>query len=282
MYPGDRAKEIMNLNPIGEGYLSPLLVFCELTNSRSKLTPASRAGYHFVSGRIGLCKSKQYFGAQAGTRGLIRLSDMDVDISIQDKMRIRAAWLWMKINHPLIKDLNVDEPSDLTNATETLVENDTEGTDEYVDKSRLEACHMGPVGTGGPSTADEANNLANLTIGLLGRDQEIVKYSNPCLLGYLFPTLYPGGQGFFSLDYSGVKRRCIGEIEVYETEGITYRNEEGSIEYPLFSSENDSDGWTHDAHSVDHPIVGNGQSQISETEHEDTEVDSDSSDSEGM
>ena len=82
--------------------------------------------------------------------------------------------------------------------------------------SPLGAYHMGPVGTGGPTTADESNNLANLTIGLLGRNQEAVKYSNPCLLGYLFPTLYPRGQGFYSLDYDGVKRGHNDQIEFYD------------------------------------------------------------------
>jgi hypothetical protein len=215
MYPGDQADEIRDLNPIGEGYLCPILVFCELTNSRSKLTPSSRAGYHFVSGRISLCKSKQYFGSHAGTRGLIRLSDIDVKMSIEDKQRICNAWYWMKQNHPLIKDLDIEEPSDLTNATETLLE-DVGMTEEDIDISRLGACHMGPIGTGGPTTADESNNLANLTIGLLGRDQKVVKYSNPCLLGYLFPTLYPRGQGFYSLDYDGVKRGYDDHIEFYD------------------------------------------------------------------
>ncbi|OAQ32493.1 hypothetical protein K457DRAFT_16501 [Linnemannia elongata AG-77] len=102
-------------------------------------------------------------------------------------------------------------------------------TEQDVDITRLGACHMGPVGTGGPTTADESNNLGNLTIGLLGRDQKVVKYSNPCLLGYLFPTLYPRGQGFYSLDYDGVKRGNIDQIEVYdETMGDnrTYLNDE--------------------------------------------------------
>jgi hypothetical protein len=140
---------------------------------------------------------------------------MDVKMSIQDKQRICIAWDWMKENHPLIKELDIEEPSDLTNATETLLE-ESEMAEQGDDMTRLGAFHMGPVGTGGPTTADESNNLGNLTIGLLGRDQKVVKYSNPCLLGYLFPTLYPRGQGFFSLDYEGVKRGNIDEIEIYD------------------------------------------------------------------
>lgn len=216
IYPGDQPDEIRDLNQFGEGYLSPILVFCELTNSRTKLTPASRAGYHFVSGRISLSKSNKYFGFHAGTRGLIRLSDMDVMMSDYDKQRICNAWHWMKLHHPLIKSLDIEEPSDMTNATETLLQPVSELTNEVDGMSRLGAYHMGPVGTGGPTTADESNNIANLTIGLLGRDQQLVKYSNPCLLGYLFPTLYPQGRGFYSMDYDGVKNGDNDEIDFYD------------------------------------------------------------------
>ncbi|KAI7818574.1 hypothetical protein BC939DRAFT_462526, partial [Gamsiella multidivaricata] len=205
---------------------------------------------------------------------------MDANLSIQDKIRIRAAWLWMKLNHPLIKELNVDEPSDLTDATETLLEYNAEAADESANMSRLEAFHMGPVGTGGPTTADEANNLANLTFGLLGRDQEVVKYSNPRLLGYLFPTLYPSGQGFFSLDYSGVKRGCNGEIEVFEVKDINYRNDQASVQDLSLLSEDNSDGSTSDARSVDEPSDDQDQIENPEAEYVESDVDSDSSDNE--
>lgn len=214
MYPGDQPAELQDLNPIGEGYLCPILVFCELTNSRSKLTPASRAGNHFVSGRIGLYKSNRYFGAHAGTRGLIRLSDMDAKMSDVDKRRVCDAWDWLKLNHPLIKELNMQDPGILTNATETLLQERVQEEEDRVETSALAACHLGPIGTGGPMAGDELNNLGNLTIGLLGPEQEVVKYSNPCLLGYLFPTLYPRGQGYFSLDYGGVIRG--DPIELHE------------------------------------------------------------------
>ena len=56
MYPGDLPEELRNLHPRVEGFLSPILVFSELTSSPSKLNRANRAGHHFVSGRIGLYK----------------------------------------------------------------------------------------------------------------------------------------------------------------------------------------------------------------------------------
>lgn len=217
MYPGLQPDKLQNLHPSAEGFLSPILVFCELTNSRSKLTRATRAGHHFVSGRIGLYKSNTYLGAHVGTRGLISLSDITVEISKPEKQKICDAWDWMKQHHPLIRRVNVDEPSDLMNATETIVEQEL-GTSERrnVNVSALRAYHMGPVGTGGPRTADESSNLDNMPIGVLGRDQQLVKYSNPCLLGYLFPTLYPEGRGFFSKDYDGINNAQSQRIQCHD------------------------------------------------------------------
>ncbi|KAK3842807.1 MAG: hypothetical protein J3R72DRAFT_420982 [Linnemannia gamsii] len=124
MYPGCQPDELRDLHIRGEGFLSPILVFCELTNSRSKLTQATRAGHHFVSGRIGLYKSKEYLGAHVGTRGLVKLSD-NVKMKPEEKLKILRAWDWLKQNHPLIKQVDVNEPSDLMNATEKVVDKDT-------------------------------------------------------------------------------------------------------------------------------------------------------------
>ncbi|KAH7052425.1 hypothetical protein BKA57DRAFT_502600 [Linnemannia elongata] len=209
-------------------------------------------------------------------------------MSIEDKQRIYIAWYWMKENHPLIKGLDIEEPSDLTNASETLLE-EAEITEEGVDMTRLGACHMGPVGTGGPTTADESNNLGNMAIGLLGRDQKVVKYSNSCLLGYLFPTLYPRGQGFFSLDYDGVKRANIDQIAVYdEIMGYnrTYRNDKvgGSGEEHVLLSEYERgeskpDDCTDDTRDND-DIADQEQLADSDSDEEDTDIESDISDSE--
>lgn len=217
MYPGLQPEELRNLHLRGEGFLSPILVFCELTNSRSKLTRATRAGHHFVSGRIGLYKSKEFLGAHVGTRGMVELSDKKVKMKPEEKQKICRAWDWLKLNHPLIRQVDVDEPGDLMNATENVVEQEPESHGaRNVNVSGLRAYHLGPVGTGGPRTADESSNLDNMPIGILGRDQQLVKYSNPCLLGYLFPTLYPEGRGFFSKDYDG--------IEVGQNQRIRYHD----------------------------------------------------------
>ncbi|KAG0047883.1 hypothetical protein BGZ89_004763, partial [Linnemannia elongata] len=64
---------------------------------------------------------------------------------------------------------------------------------------------MGSVGTGGPRTAHELSYLDDMVIGILGRDQQLIKYPHPCHLGYLFPNLYPKGRGFFSKDYGGIE-----------------------------------------------------------------------------
>ncbi|KAG0320070.1 hypothetical protein BG000_003709 [Podila horticola] len=132
---------------------------------RSKLTRATRAGHHFVSGRIGLYKSNEYHGAHVGTRGLINLSDITVEISEPEKQKKCDAWDWMKQHHPLIRRVNVDEPSELMNATERVIKQESESYGRRnVNVPGLRACHMGPVGTGGPRTADESSNLENMPL----------------------------------------------------------------------------------------------------------------------
>ncbi|KAF9333548.1 hypothetical protein BGZ91_011215 [Linnemannia elongata] len=76
--------------------------------------------------------------------------------------------------------------------------------------------HMGPVITGDTRTADESNYLGNMITGILGCDQQLVKYSNPCLLEYLLPNLYPKGRGFFSKDYSGIEGDQNRRIQYYD------------------------------------------------------------------
>lgn len=165
---GLQPDKLRNLYAFADGFLSPILVFCELTNSRTKLTRSTQAGHHFVLGRIGPGKNDNYLGAHAGTRGLIRLSDEKTELSKEDKKRICDVWDWMKNNHPLIKGVNIDEPSDLTNASERPVQCESElGGRRNVNGSRLRAYHMGPVGTGGPRTADESSKVDNLTTGVM-------------------------------------------------------------------------------------------------------------------
>ncbi|KAF9082828.1 hypothetical protein BGX29_003594, partial [Mortierella sp. GBA35] len=225
MYPGPQPDELRNLHPSAEGFLSPILVFCELTNSRSKLTRATRASHHFVSGRIGLYKNKEYLGAHVGTRGLVKLSDMKLD---------------------------VDEPSDLMNATEKVVDQETEASGRRnVNISGLRAYHMGPVDTGSPRTADESNNLDDMVIGILGRDQQLVKYSNPCLLGYLFPTLYPKGRGFFSKDYGDIEGDQNQRIQYYDDNidhHLVEQNDYDEEDVEGYMSPSSSEGEESDEH----------------------------------
>ncbi|KAF9200599.1 hypothetical protein BGZ49_009157 [Haplosporangium sp. Z 27] len=111
----------------------------------------------------------------------------------------------------------MDEPSDLMNASESMATHDSDPSGrKNINVSRLRAIHMGPVGIGGPKTADESNKLENMPIGILGSEQKLVKYSNPCLLGYLFPTLYPEGRGYFSLDYEGIDIDQNQEIQLFD------------------------------------------------------------------
>ncbi|KAF9583846.1 hypothetical protein BGW38_008338 [Lunasporangiospora selenospora] len=153
------------------------------------------------------------------------------------KKQIRDAWDWMKQHHPLINSLNIDEPSDLMNATENVVVYDSESSGRRnINVSGLRAYHTGLVGTGGPRTANELSNLDNLPIGGSGGDQQLVKYSNPRLLEYLFPTLYPEGRGFFSKDYDGIQTGHNQRIQYHE---YVINQEEGEDEAETFSAGND-------------------------------------------
>ncbi|KAG0336081.1 hypothetical protein BG004_008209 [Podila humilis] len=271
-YPGAQPVELQNLHPAAEGYLSPILVFCELTNSHSRLTQATSAGHHFVSGRIGLYKSPNYLGAHAGTLGLVSLSDIKTTMTDEDKQRVRDAWDWMKQNHPLISCLKIDEPSDLMNATENVVVYTRESSGRRnINVSGLRAYHMGPVGTGGPRTANELSNIDNLPIGVLGGDQQLVKYSNPCLLGYLFPTLYPEGRGFFSKDYDGIQSRTNQIIQYHDdaidNHVIAQDNEldlNDEMAHPLAQSDDEEDRESEESeYEAEAYSAGNDESKYS-------------------
>ncbi|KAG0333482.1 hypothetical protein BG005_005165, partial [Podila minutissima] len=70
--------------------------------------------------------SKEYLGAHVRTHGLIKLSHKNVKMKPEEKQKILRAWDWLKQNHPLIKQVDVDEPSDLKNATEKVVDKEPE------------------------------------------------------------------------------------------------------------------------------------------------------------
>lgn len=166
-----------------------------------------------MSGRIGLYKSKEYLGAHVGTRDLVKLSDKSIKMKVAEKQKICRAWDWLKQNHWLIRESDVDEPSELMNATEKVVDQELESNGRRnVNKSGFRTYHMGPVDTGGPRTEDESNNLDDMAIGIPGREQQLVKYSNPCFLGYLFPTLYPESRGFYSKDCGGIGHEGYNSI----------------------------------------------------------------------
>ncbi|KAF9323919.1 hypothetical protein BG006_001005, partial [Podila minutissima] len=219
--------------------------------------------------RIGLYKNDDYLGTHIGTRGLAKLSDKKVKISAEEKQKICDAWDWMKKKHPLIREVNMEEPSDLMNATESVqIEELESSARRNVNESGLRAFHIGPVDTGGPRTADESNKLENMVIGILGQDQQLVKYSNPCLLGYLFPTLYPKGRGFFSLDYGGIGDGQNQEIQYHEGNANIQQMEEAKYveaDQNGYVSQSDSDGDENNEHneSEELEVEGNGASKYS-------------------
>lgn len=192
-----------------------MVVFCELTNSRNRLTRATRAGHHFVSGRIGLYESRDYLGAHVGTRGLSKLTSSESPLTVQEAQRIIDAWEYLKKNHPLFQGLQVDNIGGLVSINEKLKVEEFEGNGRFNEnKSKFQGYHMVPVGGGGPKSGDERYRMEDMSVGILGNDQRMVKYSNPCLFGYLFPTLYPNGRGYYSMDYDGIPR--MPEVDFYE------------------------------------------------------------------
>ncbi|KAG0044352.1 hypothetical protein BGZ83_010426 [Gryganskiella cystojenkinii] len=76
---------------------------------------------------------------------------------------------------------------------------------------------MMPMHEGGPRTADEENRFENLIFGV-DDDRTLIKYGNPRLMGYLFPTLYVNGEGFYSLDYDRIMDPSASVIDVHEVE----------------------------------------------------------------
>ncbi|KAG9319355.1 hypothetical protein KVV02_004907 [Mortierella alpina] len=157
-YPGDIPGELTGLHLAAESFLCPIMVFCELTNSKSGEGRSTRAGYHFAQGRIGLYNSPDFLGEFSGTRGIGRnrgpSDESGIVANIPEVMRISR------------NEIQVDE-------------NPTTLRDEI----------MMPVDDGGPRTADEEHAFRDLVFGVDDQNH-LVKYSNPKLMGLLFPSLY--------------------------------------------------------------------------------------------
>lgn len=64
---------------------------------------------------------------------------------------------------------------------------------------------MGLVDTGGPSTADESHNLDDMAVGILGREQQLVKYSKPIPPRMSLSYALPESRGFYSKNYAGIE-----------------------------------------------------------------------------
>ncbi|KAK3805716.1 MAG: hypothetical protein JOS17DRAFT_779881 [Linnemannia elongata] len=99
------------------------------------------------------------------------------------------------------------------------------------------------MGTGGPRTADESSYLDDMVIGILGREQQLIKFSNPCLLGYLFPTLYPKGRGFFSKDYGSIEGDKNQRIQYYDGRLYTHHNIDKHLVDKIDYHEEDVEGY---------------------------------------
>lgn len=114
------------------------------------------------------------------------------------------AFRWLNANNNIFKDR--DRPEELrmvaTIPEVMRISRQEAHVDENLSGFRDEI--MMPVNDGGPRTADEENAFRNLVFGVDNQNR-LVKYSNARLMGYLFPSLYVKGEGFYSLNYPGIK-----------------------------------------------------------------------------
>lgn len=180
------------------------MVFCELTNKLSAGTRATRAGHHFVNGRIGLYSSSSYLGDYVGTRGMMRNQDGIMSRFTEDDLsKIDKAFAWLQESNKVFKDRTpTDDEARILQVPE-LLQTSREEIRVDVNVSAFRDELMMPVYEGGPRTADEENAVENLVLGV-DDSNKLVKYGNPRLMGYLFPTLYVNGVGFYSLNYEAI------------------------------------------------------------------------------
>lgn len=175
-------------------------MFCELTSANRTGNNAIRTGHHFVSGKIGMFRSKNYLGSHVGTRGLIKdLNNEGWTLQDNDRERILEAWDWIKSNNPLFATRSYNgECIDLAEMWDdnTGVPVANVGPELYFGK--MDHVIMLPNDQVGPACGTEGNRHDSLAIGIDDAG-DIVKYSNPNLLGLLFPTLYVYGRGYYSV-----------------------------------------------------------------------------------
>lgn len=240
-YPGRVPSELIDLPSSAESFLSPISVFCELTNRRLFDEKSTRPGHHFVKGRIGIYKCSSFLGREAGTRGLISNQLKEKKKLSEDQIQcILVAYSWLKSNNYIYKDepfFTEDERVDVgsfdsltTSLSSLTTERNLEGgiwtfknsqdTDNLRDKIFL------PANDGLPSMTNQGNEhgLKDVIFGI-DSQKRFVKYSNPRLLGYLFPTIYVKGKGFYSLSYDGIESGEIMETHESRITGSTYPND---------------------------------------------------------
>lgn len=215
-YPGDIPEELTDLHPGTESFLCPIMVFCELTNRLSPELRSTRAGYHFAKGRIGLYESSSYIGDYGGTRSIVRTRERDMSSYMEeDLLRIHQAFQWLQTNNRIFRDQGPVEDGAFVSDIPKLIRMHRQETHVDVNESLFQDEIMMPVYEGGPQTADEENKFENLVFGV-DDNRNLVSYRNPRLMGYLFPSLYVKGEGFYSLNYAGIPDPATSVIDVHE------------------------------------------------------------------
>lgn len=239
-YPGTIPQELKDLPSSADSFLSPISVFCELTNRRLFEEKSTRPGHHFVKGHIGIYKCLSYLGRNAGTRGLISNHLREKKKLSEDQIRrIFVAYSWLKANNYIYKDKAIfaeDERTDggsigsLTTALSSFaMERNLDDEESYTnnsqEKNNLQETIFLPANDGIPSISNQGSEhgLKDIIFGV-DSQKRLVKYSNPRLLGYLFPNIYVEGKGFYSLNYDGLESGEIIEKHDIQTTAATNPN----------------------------------------------------------
>ncbi|KAF9300349.1 hypothetical protein BGZ74_007999, partial [Mortierella antarctica] len=111
-----------------------------------------------------------------------------------------------------------------------------------------------PVYEGGPRTADEENDFENLVFGV-DDTRKLVKYGNPRLMGYLFPSLYVEGKGFYSLNYKGIDESGANVIQHHEVAVDELRGDNNEVHEAVDNGDDDEES------GIDFPADDNDQEQ---------------------
>ncbi|KAG0317728.1 hypothetical protein BG000_004447 [Podila horticola] len=173
-------------------YVCPIMTF-----SNFQAPSQNRLAFPQLNGAVSMYRSAQFLSTADGMSTFAQ----DQTVPHMDRHRVVNAWNWLNTNNHLFRNMQ-QQQAQLQAVVEELYE-----LEEDEDISNA-VPHPGryhfPTGIiqmpdPGPRMADVGIEQVNVAINPL--TDQLVKYSNPNLMGLLFPELYPFGQDFFKLEH---------------------------------------------------------------------------------